>query len=51
MKDKKSKKGNPFKRGSTWTFIYYVYDENGKRHQKWKGGYLMDHKAVLFPVF
>ena len=40
MKDKKSKKGNPFKRGSTWTFIYYVYDENGKRHQKWKGGYL-----------
>ena len=44
MKDK-PKKGNPFKRGSTWTFIYYVYDENGKRHQKWKGGYLTKEDA------
>lgn len=23
-------KGNPFKRGKTWTIIYYVLDENGK---------------------
>ncbi|MBP1535129.1 MAG: site-specific integrase [Ruminococcus sp.] len=34
-----SNKGNPFKRGNTWTFIYYTYDESGKRKQHWKGGY------------
>lgn len=34
-----NKKGNPFKRGKTWTFIYYVTNEDGKRVQKWKGGY------------
>ena len=34
-----SNKGNPFKRGKTWTFIYYIYDESGKRKQCWKGGY------------
>ena len=46
MKDKTKKgKGNPFKRGSTWTFIYYVTDEQGKRHQKWKGGYLTKEDA------
>lgn len=39
-------KGNPFMRGNSWTFIYYVYDENGKRHQKWKGGYATREDAV-----
>ena len=38
-------KGNPFQRGSTWTFIYYVYDESGTRHQKWKGGYKTKEEA------
>ena len=33
-----NEKGNPFKRGNTWTIIYYVY-ENGSRKQKWKGGF------------
>lgn len=40
-----NKKGNPFKRGKTWTFIYYVTDENGKRVQKWKGGYKTKKEA------
>ena len=40
-------KGNPFQRGSTWTFIYYVMDETGKRHQKWKGGYLTKEDAEI----
>lgn len=38
-------KGNPFKRGETWTFIYYVKDEYGKRKQKWKGGYETKREA------
>jgi integrase len=40
-----NKKGNPFQRGKTWTFIYYAYDENGKRVQKWKGGYATKREA------
>ncbi len=40
-----SKRGNPFKRGKTWTFVYYVKDENGKRVQKWKGGYATKKEA------
>ena len=40
-----NKKGNPFKRGKTWTFIYYVTDENGKKIQKWKGGYATKKEA------
>ena len=39
-------KGNPFKRGNTWSFIYYVKDESGKRIQKWKGGYATREEAV-----
>lgn len=34
-----NKKGNPFQRGKTWTFIYYVQNADGTRTQKWKGGY------------
>lgn len=34
-----NKKGNPFQRGKTWTFIYYVQNPDGTRTQKWKGGY------------
>lgn len=34
-----NKKGNPFQRGKTWTFIYYVQNADGTRVQKWKGGY------------
>ncbi len=40
-----NKKGNPFLRGKTWTFIYYITDENGKRIQKWKGGYKTKKEA------
>ena len=40
-----SKRGNPFKRGETWTFIYYVKDSTGKRVQKWKGGYTTKKEA------
>ncbi len=38
-------KGHPFKRGKTWTIIYYVLDENGKRKQIWKGGYATKQEA------
>lgn len=34
-----NKKGNPFLRGKTWTFIYYITNSDGKKVQKWKGGY------------
>lgn len=40
-------KGNPFKRGETWTFIYYVYDKQGHRKQKWKGGYATKKEAEV----
>lgn len=40
-----NKKGNPFLRGKTWTIIYYVTDINGKRTQKWKGGYKTKKEA------
>ena len=39
------KRGNPFLRGKTWVFIYYIYDENGKRKQVWKGGYKTKEEA------
>lgn len=34
-----------FKRGKTWTIVYYVTDENGKRRQKWKGGFRTKKEA------
>lgn len=40
-----NKKGNPFQRGKTWTFIFYVTDADGKRTQKWKGGYKTKKEA------
>ncbi len=40
-----NKKGNPFQRGKTWTFIFYVTDADGKRTQKWKGGYKTQKEA------
>lgn len=42
-----NKKGNPFKRGNTWTFIYYVNDEKGNKIQRWKGGYKTKGEADL----
>lgn len=40
------KRGNPFKRGSTWTIIYYVADPvTGKKKQKWKGGFKTKKEA------
>lgn len=36
---------NPFKRGNTWTFYYYVKDAYGKRKQVWKGGYATKKEA------
>lgn len=42
----REKKGNPFKRGSTWTYIVYVTDpETGKRKQVWKGGFKTKREA------
>lgn len=43
---KRNKRPNPFKRGSTWTIIYYVYDENGKKKQKWEGGFKTQKEAA-----
>ena len=40
-----NKKGNPFKRGSTWTFIYYETDLDGNKRQRWKGGYKTKKEA------
>ena len=47
MKEKRAynKKGNPFQRGKTWTFIYYVTNLDGTRIQKWKGGYKTKKEA------
>ena len=47
MSEKRSynKKGNPFQRGNTWTFIYYVTNSDGTRTQRWKGGYKTRQEA------
>lgn len=46
MPKERRKQGNPFKRGKTWTFVYYVIDPaTGKRKQKWKGGYRTKKEA------
>ena len=47
MSEKRSynKKGNPFQRGNTWTFIYYVTNSDGTRTQRWKGGYKTKKEA------
>lgn len=43
-----SKRGNPFKRGKTWTFIYYVEDyKTGKKQQKSKGGFKTKKDAEI----
>lgn len=40
------KQGNPYKRGDTWTYIYYITDaETGKKVQKRKGGYSTKKEA------
>lgn len=40
------KQGNPYKRGDTWTFIYYITDAiTGKKTQKRKGGYSSKKEA------
>lgn len=36
---------NPFKRGNSWTFFYYVKDDFGNRKQVWKGGYATKKEA------
>ena len=36
---------NPFKRGNTWSFYYYVRDDQGNRKQIWKGGYATRQEA------
>ena len=43
---KYGKRGNPFKRGKTWTIIYYPIDpKTGKKKQKWKGGFKTKKEA------
>ena len=39
-------KGNPYKRGETWTFFYYVKDALGNRKQVKKGGYKTKKEAA-----
>ena len=42
MENKKaySKRGNPYKRGNSWTFICYTTDpQTGKKEAHYKGGY------------
>ena len=47
MNDKRAynKRGNPFQRGKTWTIIYYIYNADGTKTQKWKGGYKTKKEA------
>jgi integrase len=46
MENKKSysKRGNPFKRGKSWTYIYYL-DVDGKKTAKYKGGFATKKEA------
>lgn len=40
------KQGNPYRRGNTWTFIYYITDAGtGKKIQKRKGGFSTKKEA------
>lgn len=44
----RQKRGNPFKRGKTWSFLYYVTDEKtGKRKPREKGGYSTKKEAQI----
>lgn len=36
---------NPFKRGNTWTFVYYTKESDGHFKQHWKGGYTTKTEA------
>jgi len=48
MENKKmySKRGNPFKRGKAWTYIYYITDpQTGKKASKYKGGFATKKEA------
>jgi integrase len=41
-----NKQGNPYKRGNTWTYIYYITDaKSGGKIQKRKGGYSTKKEA------
>ncbi len=43
---KYDKRGNPFKRGNTWTILYYPIDpKTGKKKQRWKGGFKTKKEA------
>ncbi len=43
---KTNTKGNPFKRGDTWTFIIRIPDsKSGKPKQKWVGGFTTEKEA------
>jgi excisionase family DNA binding protein len=47
-----SKRGNPFKRkgkkGITWVAMYFITDSEGKRKQKYKGGFQTKAEAQMF---
>lgn len=45
VQEMKEKKGNPYKRGKTWTFFYYIKDKHGKRKQYQKGGFATQKEA------
>lgn len=45
-KKKYKKRGNPFKRGNTWTYIIYVpNEETGKKKPVWVGGFFTKEEA------
>ena len=51
MENKKKnyeKQGNPYKRGNTWTYVYYITDNvTGEKKQKRKGGFATKKEAEL----
>lgn len=40
-----NQRGNPFQRGNSWTFYYYITDSKGKSIRKFKGGYKTKKEA------
>jgi len=41
-------RGSTIKRGRSWTAIYYETDENGRRKQRWRGGFRTQKDARSF---
>jgi len=46
MKKKYQKRGNPYKCGETWKFLFYITDENGNKRVRSKSGYSSKEEAI-----